>query len=94
MGAHLCFMAVQLTEMHRVLRNDGSLYLHCDITANHCLKELLDAIFGYRNFRNEIIWSYQGTGEPKKHFKRKHEYLLFYAKTKFAFLAMSEVVNQ
>lgn len=56
MAAFLCFMAVRLLEMHRILREDGSLYLHCDHTASHYLKLLLDAIFGVENFRGEITW--------------------------------------
>ena len=54
MGAFLCFMAVRLLEMRRVLHPDGSIYLHCDPTASHYLKELMDAVFGRRNFINEI----------------------------------------
>ena len=56
MGAFLCFMGVRLLEMRRVLRKDGSIYLHCDPTASHYLKQLMDAVFGITNFRNEIIW--------------------------------------
>ena len=80
MGAYLCFMAVRLLEMHRILREDGSIYLHCDYTASHYLKELLDAIFGRKNFLNEIIWCYKSGGAPKNRFAKKHETLLFYAK--------------
>ena len=82
MGAFLCFMAVRLIEMHRVLRNDGSIYLHCDPTASHYLKELMDAIFGRKNFKNEIIWHYGlGAFNATKHFPRKHDVLLFYTKS-------------
>ena len=56
MMAYLAMMAVRLIELHRVLKPTGSLYLHCDPTASHYLKILLDAIFGPRDFRNEIIW--------------------------------------
>ena len=81
MGAFLCFMAVRLVEMHRILRKDGSLYLHCDHTASHYLKELLDSIFGYRNFRNEIVWCYPPGGKAPKHaFHRKHDVILYYSK--------------
>lgn len=82
MGAYLCFMAVRLLEMHRILRPDGSLYLHCDPTASHYLKELLDAIFGHKNFRNQIIWGYKTGGVPKTspNFANKHDVLLFYSK--------------
>ena len=82
MGAFLCFMAVRLLEMHRVLRKDGSIYLHCDPTASHYMKELMDAIFGYKNFRNEIIWGYKTGGVPREsgRFARKHDCILFYCK--------------
>ncbi|MDZ7906276.1 MAG: DNA methyltransferase [Cypionkella sp.] len=54
--AYLAMMAVRLVELHRVLKPTGSLYLHCDPTASHYLKILLDAVFGAKNFQNEIIW--------------------------------------
>lgn len=56
MMAYLCMMAVRLDELHRVLKGTGSLYLHCDPTASHYLKIILDAIFGGQNFQSEIIW--------------------------------------
>ena len=88
MGAFLCFMGVRLLEMRRVLREDGSLYLHCDPTASHYLKELMDAIFGIGDspkkpgFRNEIIWCYSGGGQSKDDFPRKHDTILRYSKGK------------
>ena len=86
MGAFLCFMAVRLLEMRRVLRDDGSIYLHCDPTASHYLKELMDAIFGKRQFRNEIVWCYTGPGNFKRWFPGKHDIILFYTKgTKWTF---------
>jgi site-specific DNA-methyltransferase (adenine-specific) len=54
--AYLAMMAVRLVELHRVLKPTGSLYLHCDPTASHYLKLVLDAVFGTENFRNEIVW--------------------------------------
>ena len=84
---YLCYMAVRLLELHRVLKETGSLYLHCDPTMSHYLKLLLDVVFGEHNFRNEIIWSYQGTGEPKTHFKRKHDVIFFYRKTEKSFFS-------
>ena len=81
MGAFLCFMAVRLVEMHRILKDTGSIYLHCDPTASHYLKALLDGVFDKRNFRNEIVWAYTGPGNVKKHFKRKHDIILFYVKS-------------
>ena len=56
MMAYLAMMAVRLIELHRVLKPTGSLYLHCDPTASHYLKLLLDAVFGVANFRSEVIW--------------------------------------
>jgi site-specific DNA-methyltransferase (adenine-specific) len=64
MMAYLAMMAVRLIEMHRVLKATGTLYLHCDPTASHYLKILLDAIFGPASFRNEIIWK---RSNPKSH---------------------------
>ncbi len=80
MGAYLCFMGVRLLEMHRVLKPTGSLYLHCDPTASHYLKLMLDGIFGRKNFRNEIVWCYTGPSNTKRWFPRKHDVILFYAK--------------
>ncbi len=56
MMAYRAMMAVRLIELHRVLKPTGSLYLHCDPTASHYLKQILDGIFGTRHFKNEIIW--------------------------------------
>ena len=81
MGAFLCFMAVRLVEMHRVLRGDGSIFLHCDPTASHNLKELMDAVFGRKQFRNEIVWCYTGPGSPRmRQFNRKHDIIFWYSK--------------
>ncbi len=82
MGAFLCWLGVRLMEMHRVLRPDGSIYLHCDPTASHYIKAIMDAIFGWKNFRNEIVWAYRSGGVSKRWFGRKHDILLFYAKSK------------
>ncbi len=79
MGAFLCFMAVRLLEMRRILKNTGSLYLHCDATASHYLKELLDAIFGKKQFRNEIIWKRNTSHNSGHQFGRIHDTLLFYS---------------
>lgn len=81
MGAFLCWLGVRLLEMHRVLAEDGSLYLHIDHTAHAWVKCLLDAIFGRRNFRNELAWCYTGPGSPgARQFSRKHDTLLWYSK--------------
>ena len=62
MKSYLIMMAVRLMEMHRLLKPMGSLYLHCDPTASHYLKMLMDAVLGRSNFRNEIVWCYRGGG--------------------------------
>ena len=64
MMAYLVMMAIRLVELHRVLKNTGSIYLHCDPTASHYLKLLMDAVFGFKNYRNEITWKRKtGRGE-------------------------------
>ena len=73
MMAYLAMMAIRLIELHRVLKPTGSLYLHCDPTASHYLKLLLDGVFGPINYRNEIIWkrtSAHNDAEPR--FGRHH----------------------
>ena len=80
MGAFLCFMAVRLMEMHRILKPRGMIYLHCDPTASHYLKAVMDGIFGKDNFRNEIVWCYAGGGIPVKDFPRKHDIIFRYSK--------------
>ena len=74
-------MAIRLKPMHRVLKDTGSIYLHCDPSASHYLKMLMDAIFGEDNFLNEIIWSYRTGGVSKKWWPKKHDVILFYKKT-------------
>ena len=80
MGAFLCWMAVRVLEMHRVLKPTGSIYLHCDPTASHYLKAMMDAIFGRKQFRNEIVWCYSSTSQAKRWFPKKHDIILFYSK--------------
>ena len=81
MLAYLSTMAPRLVELHRVLKPEGSIYLHCDPTASHYLKLLLDAIFGAQNFLNEIIWHYRKWPSGKYTLQRNHDVLLFYAKS-------------
>ena len=82
MMAYLTEMTVRLVELHRVLKPTGSLYLHCDPTASHYLKVLLDAIFGAKSFRNEIVWCYTGPGPPgQRQFSRKHDTIFWYSKS-------------
>ena len=80
MQSYLIYMSVRLMELRRILKETGSLYLHCDHTAGHYLKVLLDAIFGDRQFRNELIWGYGGRGAKAvaKQYPRNHDLLLLY----------------
>ena len=79
--AFLCFMGVRLIEIHRVLRQDGTIYLHCDPTASHYLKARMDAIFGRRQFRNEIVWHYGKMSNTSVNFPRNHDIILRYTKS-------------
>jgi len=81
MMAYLTYMAQRIVEMHRVLKDTGSLYLHCDPTASHYLKILADEIFGKNNFVSEIIWSYAWGVRTTKRWNRKHDVLLMYTKS-------------
>ena len=78
--SYLAYMAVRLIELQRVLKPTGSLWLHCDHTMSHHLKLVLDAVFGKRNFRNEVVWCYTGPGSPGQgQFPRKHDTLFWYS---------------
>ena len=77
---YLAYMAIRLIEMHRILKDSGSIYLHCDSTMSHYLKLVMDCIFGEKHFRNEVVWWYGGGGASKRYWGRKHDILLFYVK--------------
>ena len=82
MGAFMCFMAVRLLEMHRVLKPTGSIYLHFDSTAVHYLKAIMDAVFGWRSFNNEIIWQkIRSSKAQRSGFGSVHDSILLYKKT-------------
>ncbi|MGL6227028.1 MAG: DNA methyltransferase [Thermoguttaceae bacterium] len=81
MMSYLTYMAQRIVELYRVLKPTGSIYLHCDATASHYLKLLLDEVFGKQNFRNEIVWCYRGAGYPKNDFGKRHDIILRYSKT-------------
>ena len=81
MGAFMCFMAVRLLAMRRVLKETGSIYLHCDPTASHYLKAVMDSIFGWRNFRNEVVWHYRRWTGKARVFQKLHDIILFYTKS-------------
>ena len=79
MQSYLCMMGVRLLEMRRVLKDAGSIYLHCDPTASHYLKLLMDAVFGRDSFRNEVVWSYRRWPSKSSYFQTMHDVVLFYA---------------
>lgn len=74
-------MAPRLIEMRRILKPTGSIFLHCDPSANTYLGLLMDAIFGRKNFRNEIVWCYTGPANTKSKFPQKHDTVFFYARS-------------
>ena len=78
---YLSYMAIRLIETHRILKNTGSIYLHCDNTMGHYIKILMDIIFGEKNFKNSIIWGYSNSGRSKKNFSKKHDIIYFYSKS-------------
>ncbi|MGH7556952.1 MAG: DNA methyltransferase [Gemmatimonadota bacterium] len=81
MMAYLAMMAPRLVQLRCVLKDNGSLFLHCDPTASHYLKMLLDSIFGPGNFRNEIVWKRTTSHSDARQCGRVHDILLFYSKT-------------
>ena len=88
MLAYLTYMAERLEHCHRLLRATGSLYLHCDPTASHYLKIVLDAIFGSENFRNEVVWRRTAAkGNTRIRFARNHDIILSYAASADATIA-------
>ena len=81
MLAYLSYIAERLVEIHRVLKNTGSVYLHCDPTASHYLKAVMDAVFGGRSFRNEIVWCYSRPSAPRqRQLSRVHDIVFWYSK--------------
>ena len=79
MKSYLIMMAVRLLEMRRILKPTGSIYLHCDATASHYLKTMMDAVFGASAFKNEITWKRSGGKSDSKRWGRVSDSLLFYA---------------
>ncbi len=79
--AYLAMMAPRLVQLRRVMKPSASIYLHCDPTASHYLKMLMDAVFGAENFQNEIIWHYRKWPSGKYAFQRNHDIILFYARS-------------
>ena len=81
MLSYLSYMAVRLVDMKRLLKSTGSIYLHCDPTASHYLKMVMDDIFGAKHFQNEIVWCYSHGGKSGKRFGRKHDCIFWYSKS-------------
>ncbi len=80
MEAYLLFMASRLLLCHEILKETGSIFLHCDHSANGYLRMLMDAIFGRENFRNEIVWWYKNASRGKRNWAKSHDTILYYAK--------------
>jgi len=80
MMAYLVMMAIRLQELYRVLKPTGSIYLHCDPTASHYLKLLMDAVFGANYFRNEIVWYYRRWTNASRNFQKMHDIIFWYSK--------------
>ena len=81
MLAYLSYMAERISVMYPLLKDTGSIYLHCDPTASHYLKTIMDCVFGVNNFRNEIVWCYTGPSGAKYNFPAKHDVILRYTKS-------------
>jgi site-specific DNA-methyltransferase (adenine-specific) len=81
--AYLLYMTERLLVMKTLLKPTGSIYLHCDPTASHYIKIIMDGVFGHDNFRNEIIWCYKGVGgRATNYYEKKHDVIFFYSKSK------------
>ena len=88
--SYLIYMAVRLLEMRRILKDTGSVYLHCDPTMSHYLKLVMDSIFGRKKFKNEIVWSYRRYTAKSNRFQREHDVILMYGKESPTFNAVYE----
>ena len=77
---YLCYMAIRLIEMRRILKDTGSIYFHCDPTMSHYIKIMMDTIFGEKNFVNEIVWHYRAGTARKKGLGKKHDIIFYYIK--------------
>lgn len=91
MMAYLVMMTPRLLELHRVLKTEGSIYLHCDPTASHYLKLIMDAIFGAENYLNEIVWHYRKWPSGKFTFQRNHDIILYYSKANSRFRVFNQL---
>ncbi len=78
---YIGWMKERVIEMHRILKDTGSIYLHCDWHASHYLKIMMDTVFGMTNFRNEIVWHYRKWTAGNRQYQRNHDVILYYSKT-------------
>ena len=97
-AAYIAFMAQRMMEIQRILRPTGSAYLHCDHEANAYLRQMMDAVFGARNFRNEIVWKrtsrgYKGSQFAARAYNANTDTILFYRKSASSFFDMSRVME-
>ncbi|SRR5579871_182827 len=93
--AYLIYMVRRLLQMSVILKRTGSIYLHCDPTASHYIKVMMDAIFGHGNFRNEIIWKRTSSHSSAKRFGPVHDVILFYTKSdKYTWNRISQPYDQ
>jgi DNA modification methylase len=89
---YISWLKERVAEMHRILKSTGSIFLHCDWHANSYIRtEILDKIFGYQNFINEIVWCYTAPANVKNRFPQKHDTIYFYSKTKNYFFSSDNV---
>ena len=93
LDSYLQMMYERLVLMKELLAENGSIYVHLDWHVGHYVKVMMDEIFGYENFRNDIIWAYQGTGAPKKGFKHKHDIILFFSKSDQYFFSQKDTLE-
>jgi len=80
-NVYIDWMKQRIIELHRILKPSGTFYIHCDWHAGHYLKVMCDEVFGYTQFKNEIVWCYRGGGVPKKDFAKKHDTIFRYVKS-------------
>jgi len=76
------FYVPRIKEMYRILKPTGSIYLQMDTRINHWLRCILDDVFGYDNFRTELVWFYNSQGKTNKEWNKKHDHILYYTKSK------------
>ncbi|HUT02648.1 MAG TPA: site-specific DNA-methyltransferase [bacterium] len=93
MLAYISMMAPRLIELQRILKRTGSIYLHCDPTASAYLRLLMDAVFGPKNFRNEIVWCYSSMQTAKKTWAKKHDTLLYFSKSDHRIFNVQDVLE-